>query len=80
MKDTIEGLNECVRIEELRTYVIIKELFLENGQKQNTILVNLDDEIWEFNDKSEAVGIAKAFEKNSDSGWKYQVKEIRCGL
>jgi hypothetical protein len=59
-----------------QTHIIIKELILQNGQKQNIVLLNNAEEIWEFKDFEEAEKIAKAFEKNSDSGWKYKVKSI----
>lgn len=58
------------------THIIIKELILQNGQKQNIVLLNNAEEIWEFKDFEEAERIAKAFEMNSDSGWKYKVRTI----
>jgi hypothetical protein len=60
-----------------QTHIIIKELILQNGQKQNIVLLNNAEEIWEFKDFEEAERIAQAFEKNSDSGWKYKVKSIK---
>lgn len=59
------------------TYIIIKELILSNGQKQNIILLTNAEEIWEFNNKEEAERIAQNLEVNSDSGWKYKVKTIK---
>lgn len=59
------------------TYIIIKELILNNGQKQNIILLTNAEEIWEFNNKEEAERIAQNLEVNSDSGWKYKVKTIK---
>ena len=59
------------------TYIIIKEMILSNGQKQNIILLTNAEEVWEFNDKEEATKIAQTLEKNSDSGWKYTVKAIK---
>jgi hypothetical protein len=59
-----------------QTHIIIKELILQNGQKQNIVLLNNAEEIWEFKDFEEAERIAQAFEKNSDSGWKYKVRTI----
>jgi len=57
-----------------QSYIIIKEF--QNGRKQSIVLLNIE-EIWEFEDFEEAERIAKAFEINSDSGWKYKVKSIK---
>jgi hypothetical protein len=57
-----------------QSHIIIKEL--QNGRKQSIVLLNIE-EIWEFEDFEEAERIAKAFEINSDSGWKYKVKSIK---
>ena len=59
------------------TYIIIKEMILTNGQKQNIILLTNAEEVWEFNDKEEATKISQTLEKNSDSGWRYIVKAIK---
>jgi len=59
-----------------KMYCVIKELVLENGAKQNVILVNSLSEIIEFETYDEAKNLAKIFEKNSDSNLKYTVKEI----
>ena len=57
-----------------QSHIIIKEL--QNGRKQGIVLLNIE-EIWEFEDFEEAERISKAFEINSDSGWKYKVKSIK---
>ena len=57
-----------------QSHIIIKEL--QNGRKQGIVLLNIE-EIWEFEDFEEAERIAKSFEINSDSGWKYKVKSIK---
>ena len=59
-----------------KTYIIIKELILPNGQKQSIVILNGAEDIWEFHDENEAERIAMIFQKNSDSGWKYRVKTI----
>ena len=57
-------------------YCIIKELILENGAKQNVILVDSLSEIIEFDTHEEANKVAKIFEKNSDLTLRYIVKKI----
>lgn len=57
-------------------YCIIKELILENGAKQNVILVDSLSEIIEFDTYEEANKVAKIFEKNSDLKLRYIVKKI----
>jgi hypothetical protein len=59
------------------TFIIIKEIILPNNRKQSIVLLNGAEDVWEFQDEEEANRIALAFEKNSDSGWKYKVKEIK---
>ena len=57
-------------------YVIIKIIPNENGVKMPVIVLNHQDEIWEFDTIDEAEKMAKIFEKNSDSGYDYIVKKI----
>ena len=57
-------------------YCIIKELILENGAKQNVILVDSLSEIIEFDTYEGANKVAKIFEKNSDLKLRYIVKKI----
>jgi hypothetical protein len=58
-------------------YVIVK--FIKNKKTNKylpVILLNTQSEIWEFKTKSEAEQMKDVFEKNSDSGYIYDVKKI----
>jgi hypothetical protein len=57
-------------------YVIVKHLKTENKKKVPVILLNSDNEIWEFESEKEAESMREIFELNSDSGHKYEVKKI----
>lgn len=57
-------------------FVIVK--FIKNKKKVEmpVILLNIHDEILEFNTYEEAEITKELFEKNSDSGHKYIVKQL----
>tara|TARA_R110000868_G_scaffold9032_2_gene45838 strand:+ start:176 stop:370 length:195 start_codon:yes stop_codon:yes gene_type:complete len=57
-------------------YCIIKELILPNNMKQTVILVDSISEIIEFDNKDEAQNLADIFQSNTDSGYKYYIKQI----
>ena len=57
-------------------YYIIKELILPNGNLQNVILLDGGSEVLEFDNYDKAYYMARIFERNSDSGYKYIVKKI----
>ena len=57
-------------------YVIVKHLKTENKKRVPVILLNSDNEIWEFESEKEAESMRENFELNSDSGHKYEVKKI----
>lgn len=57
-------------------YYIIKELLLPNGNIQNVILLDGGSEVLEFDDYDKAYYMARLFERNSDSGYKYTVRKI----
>ena len=59
-----------------KSYVIVKILQTRRGKPQHVILIDGNNEILEFDDKSEAEYIANIFETNSDKGFIYYVKEI----
>ena len=57
-------------------YVIVKFIKNKKGVEMPVILLNIHDEILEFNTYEEAEITKELFEKNSDSGHKYTVKEL----
>jgi len=63
-------------MEHRTAFVIIKEVINSKGRTNPVILVNNISEIMEFDTVEEATAMAALFENNSDSGWKYKVREI----
>ena len=59
-------------------YHIHKKLILENGIKQNVVLIDSQSEVLEYTSKEEAINVAEIFEANSEKGWKY--KAIKVGF
>ena len=58
-------------------YVIIKSIKNKKSGKQlPVILLNSDNEVWEFNSEKEADNMRNIFQKNSDSGHDYFIKKI----
>lgn len=57
-------------------YCIIKILKTLNGIPLNVIMLDSQDEVWEFQDADEAIKIAEILTKNSDSGQMYYVKKV----
>lgn len=58
-------------------YVILKHLKLTKTKKKvPVILLNGQNEIWEFKNFEDAEKMKDIFEKNSDSDHKYEVKKI----
>jgi hypothetical protein len=58
-------------------YVIVKHMDINNGKKKvPVILLNTQNEIWEFDSLSEAELMKDIFQNNSDSNHTYEVKKI----
>ena len=58
-------------------YVIIKSIKNKNsGKWLPVILLNSDNEVWEFESQKEAEKMKDIFQTNSDSGHIYLVKKI----
>lgn len=58
-------------------YVILKYISnKKSGKKLPVIILNGNTEIWEFDTLEEAEKMRDIFEKNSDSGHKYEVKKM----
>ena len=58
-------------------YVIIKSIKnKKNGKWLPVILLNSENEVWEFNTEGEAEKMKEIFQTNSDSGHHYHVKKI----
>ena len=58
-------------------YVIVKHVRMNDNKKRiPVIILDGNNEIWEFETKDEAEVMREIFELNSDSGHKYEVKKI----
>jgi len=57
-------------------FVIVKFIKNKKGVEMPVILLNIHDEILEFKTYEEAEITKELFEKNSDSGHKYIVKQL----
>ena len=56
-------------------YCIVKIVKGINGIDLPVVLLDNNDEVWEFQDVDEAIKIAEILTKNSDSGYRYYVKK-----
>jgi hypothetical protein len=58
-------------------YVIIKNIKnKKTGKWLPVILLNSDNEVWEFESEKEAEKMKEIFQTNSDSGHIYSIKKI----
>ena len=57
-------------------YCIIKLMKNVNGVELPVILLDNNDEVWEFDSADDAINISEILTKNSDSGYRYYVKKV----
>lgn len=57
-------------------YCIIKLIKNLNGVELPVVLLDNQDEVWEFENADEAIMISAILTKNSDSGYRYYVKKV----
>lgn len=58
-------------------YVIIKNIKnKKTGKWLPVIILNVDNEVWEFESEKEAEKMKEIFQTNSDSGHIYSIKKI----
>lgn len=57
-------------------YIIVKFIKNNNGVEMPVLMIDTHSEVWEFNSIEEAEKIRDILEKNSDSGYRYEVKRI----
>jgi hypothetical protein len=57
-------------------WVIIKLVKNEGNVKLPVIILDENDEIWEFSSEEEASRMRKIFQENSDSGHEYIIKKL----
>jgi hypothetical protein len=57
-------------------YCIIKLIKNVNGVELPVVLLDNNDEVWEFESADEAIKISEILTKNSDSGYRYYIKKV----
>ena len=57
-------------------YCIVKIVKTVDGKELPVIMLDSQDEVWEFELHEDAERIANILEKNSDSGYTYTVKKV----
>ena len=57
-------------------YVIIKHVKTQNGRFLPVIMLDTQGEVWEFDNKAKAQEMVNIFNTNTDSGHKYEVKQV----
>jgi len=57
-------------------YCIIKLMKNVNGIELPVVLLDNNDEVWEFDSADEAIKISEILTKNSDSGYRYYIKKV----
>lgn len=57
-------------------YCIVKMVKSVNGVELPVVMLDSQDEVWEFDVHEDAEHIANILEKNSDSGHTYTVKKV----
>ena len=60
----------------VKSYCIIKKVVQSNGKTLNVLMLDVNTEVLEFDNFSDAERFAALMTQNSDSGWEYIVKEI----
>jgi len=60
----------------VKSYCIIKKVVQSNGKTLNVLMLDVNTEVLEFDNFSDAERFAASMTQNSDSGWEYIVKEI----
>jgi hypothetical protein len=57
-------------------YCIIKLMKNVNGIELPVVLLDNNDEVWEFENVDFAIKMSEILTKNSDSGYRYYVKKV----
>lgn len=58
------------------SYCIVKLIKNHIGVEMPVILLDTNEEVWEFENPDEAVMMSEILTKNSDSGYRYYVKKV----
>jgi hypothetical protein len=58
------------------SYCIVKLIKNSIGVEMPVILLDTNEEVWEFENPDDAVKMSEILTKNSDSGYRYYVKKV----
>lgn len=57
-------------------YVIVKHVKTKNNRILPVIMLDTQGEVWEFDNREKAQEMTNIFNINTDSGHKYEVKQV----
>jgi hypothetical protein len=57
-------------------YVIVKHVKTQNNRLLPVIMLDTQSEVWEFDNKDKAQEMVNILNANTDSGHKYEVKQV----
>jgi hypothetical protein len=57
-------------------YVIVKHVKTQNNRLLPVIMLDTQSEVWEFDNKDKAQEMVNILNTNTDSGHKYEVKQV----
>ena len=57
-------------------YVIIKHVKTQNNRILPVVMLDAQGEVWEFDNKDKAQEMVNILNTNTDSGHKYEVKQV----
>jgi hypothetical protein len=66
----------CGVFNNVMSYCIVKLIKNLNGIELPVVLLDTNEEVWEFDSHDEAISISEILTKNSDSGYRYYVKKL----
>jgi hypothetical protein len=66
----------CSVFNNVMAYCILKLVKNLNGIELPVVLLDTNEEVWEFDSHDDAISMAEILTKNSDSGYRYYVKKL----
>jgi hypothetical protein len=66
----------CGVFNNVMAYCIVKLVKNLNGIELPVVLLDTNEEVWEFDSHDDAISMAEILTKNSDSGYRYYVKKL----
>ena len=57
-------------------YIIVKHVKTQSNRSLPVIMLDTQSEVWEFDNKDKAQEMANILNTNTDSGHKYEVKQV----